>query len=122
MRYKILRSSAGRVWKIIERDVLTLKSVATGVRIALVTVEATALGLVMLCGAQGIETAGADTRILAALTYTSTIRWTVLVDYALGSTTRWSTKHAWQAGAFGAIVDITTLGIRSTWIRQTRIH
>lgn len=95
--------------------------VATGVRITLVTLEATALGLMMLCGAQGIEAAGANARILATLSYTGAIRWTVLVDDTLGSTRRWSTKHAWQARAFSAIVDITALGIRSTWIGQARI-
>lgn len=69
--------------------------VATGVRIALVTLEATALGLMMLRGAQGIEAAGTNARILATLSYTGAIRWTVLVDDTLGSTRRWSTKHAW---------------------------
>lgn len=117
-----MRLSTGSVRnRIIEKDVLTLKSVATGIRITLVTIEATALGLMMLCSAQGIETAGADTRILTALSYTGTIRWTVLVNDTLGSTTRWSSEHAWQAGAFGAIVDIATLGIRTTWIGQARI-
>lgn len=96
--------------------------VATRVRIAFIAIKAAALGLVILCGAERIEAAGANAGIFAALPYARSVRGAVLVNNTLGSTIGGCSEHARRARAFGAIVDVAAQGIWSTRIGKAGIN
>lgn len=124
MQFLVLISNSDIYCCVIEitENKLTLTRCATGVRITFVTFDARASWLMILCGAASIEAAWTDTRILATLRLTGTIRWTILMDDTFWPTIWWCTEHTKSARAHSTIVDVTALGIWSAWAGYAWIH
>lgn len=93
--------------------ILTLTLRTTSIRIAFVSFNAGARWLMVLRGTASIEAAWTNAWILTTLRLASSIRWTILVDDAFGTTIWWGAQHAESTRAYSSIVDVTAFGIGS---------